>query len=72
MKHGISFDLVARLRKIVRSRRDDHVGFVSSSNKSLMILIVLSDESRARNPARNAGDETFSRTRITSSHLPLR
>ena len=44
----------------------------SSSNESLIMLIVLSDESRARNPARNAGDDTFSKTRITSSHLPLR
>ena len=44
----------------------------SSSNESLMIMIVLSDESRARNPARNAGDDTFSKTLITSSHLPLR
>src|SRR5689334_18911340 len=30
----------------------------SSFKESLMILIALSDESRARNPARSAGEET--------------
>ena len=36
-----------------------------SSNESFITLIVLSDESKARKPARIAGDETFSKTRIT-------
>ena len=41
-----------------------------SSIESFTTLIVLSDESRARNPARNAGDETLKRTRITSARPP--
>jgi hypothetical protein len=40
---------------------------VSSSNEAFITLIVLSDESRAPNPARNAGDEIFSKTWITMS-----
>src|SRR5215216_6099692 len=45
----------------------------SSFNESFTTLIVLSDESKARSPARNAGDEISSRTRITELFpLPYR
>ena len=32
--------------------------------------LLVGDASKARNPARSAGDETSSRTRITASPLP--
>src|SRR5512138_1823786 len=44
----------------------------SSTSASFTTSIVSSGESSARKPARSAGDETFKRTRVTSSPPLLR